>query len=80
MTPGRRPERKDEHVKRLALILAVLAVPALGGCVNSGGNDWGGNSGFRRSSDTLGTQRRMDVYGGATAPVLPTMGAPGFGK
>ena len=33
-----------------------------------------------RSADTLGTQRRMDVYGGATAPVLPTMGAVGFGK
>lgn len=40
-----------------------------------------GSSGFRRSNDTLGTnERRMDVYGGATAPVLPTIGAPGFGK
>lgn len=67
-------------MKRLALIVAVLTVPALGGCMSSGDSDWGSSSGMRRSSDTLGTQRRMDVYGGATAPVLPTMGAPGFGK
>jgi hypothetical protein len=69
------------HVKRFALILAVLTAPALGGCMSSGSRtDAGTLSSTTRSSDTLGTQRRMDVYGGATAPVLPTMGAPGFGK
>ena len=36
--------------------------------------------GFGRNTDTYGTQRRMDVYGGSTAPVLPTIGAPGYGK
>ncbi|HMO30602.1 hypothetical protein [Enterovirga sp.] len=72
-------------MKRLALILAVLAAPGLAGCMSGGG---GGSAGsdvstdrFKRSSDTLGTQqRRMDVYGGATSPVLPTMGAIGYGK
>lgn len=73
------------NVKHIALVFAVLALPALGGCVSSGGGGGGGASnwapsGFQRSSDTLGTQRRMDVYGGATAPVLPTMGAVGYGK
>lgn len=68
-------------MKHIALILAAMAAASLGGCVSSGGgsSDYGG-SGFRRSSDTLGTQRRLDVYGGATAPVLPTMGAVGYGK
>lgn len=71
-------------MKRFALILAALAAPALAGCVSSGGSGGGvTESGYFRSSrtsDTLGTQRRMDVYGGATAPVLPTMGAVGYGK
>ena len=70
-------------VKTLASILAIIALPVLAGCTSSGSNasrDWGLGDGFRRSSDTLGTQRRMDVYGGATAPVLPTMGMPGYGK
>ncbi len=72
--------------RRLAAIL--IGSLSLAGCTSlddgSGrsGGDFGGSigSGFSRSSDTLGTQRRMDVYGGATAPVLPTIGAPGFGK
>ena len=69
-------------MKFIAFILAGLALPAIGGCTSSGsggGSDWGGSN-FRQSSNTLGTQRRMDVYGGATAPVLPTMGAVGYGK
>lgn len=35
----------------------------------------GGNIG--KSADTYGTNRRPDVYGGFTQPVLPTMGARG---
>ena len=69
-------------MKTTILVLALLAVPALDGCA-SGGTGFESNSfgnRVKRSEDTLGTQRRMDVYGGATAPVLPTMGAPGYGK
>ncbi len=69
-------------MKRFGLIAAVLVAASLGGCMSSGGRTDAGasmNSGVGRSND-FGTQRRMDVYGGATAPVLPTMGAPGYGK
>lgn len=70
---------------RLVLLLAVLAAPGLAACSSTSGGGSGEREvgGFRtsgRSSDTLGTQRRLDVYGGATAPVLPTMGAVGYGK
>ncbi|WP_375461501.1 hypothetical protein [uncultured Enterovirga sp.] len=71
---------------------ALAAAVALGGCTSfddkgsssrSGlaevGSDLGG-SGFTRSSDTYGTGRRVDVYGGSNSPVLPTIGAPGYGK
>ncbi len=78
-------------MKIIPLAAAFLAAASLAACTSSGegrssgtGRTMGeeiGSSGFRRSSDTLGTnERRMDVYGGATAPVLPTIGAPGFGK
>jgi hypothetical protein len=73
-------------LKLFATILAASAALALGACSSGGGGS--GLSGLSdngyvvsgRSADTLGTQRRMDVYGGATAPVLPTMGAVGYGK
>lgn len=71
-------------MKRFSLILAILAAPGLAGCASSGGGSAGtdvSSDRFKRSPDTLGTQqRRMDVFGGATSPVLPTMGAVGYGK
>lgn len=67
-----------------ALTLLVLLVPlALAGCQGTGGDQIGGiGASFDGAlgRDTLGTQRRMDVYGGATAPSMPTMGAAGYGK
>lgn len=75
---------------RIVLAATLLAALGLGGCLSSDGSrsssglregDEIGSSGFRRSSSTYGTnERRMDTYGGATAPVLPTIGAPGYGK
>lgn len=67
------------------LFCALLLAGALAGCqsasgdgssVGSGASEFGRSLGtrFGSSTDTLGTQRRMDVYGGATAPVLPTAG------
>lgn len=68
----------------LGLVVASCTSTGEGRSSSGSGRTLGeelGSSGFRRSSDTLGTnERRMDVYGGATAPVLPTIGAPGFGK
>ena len=65
------------------LAAATLLAATLAACTSSGGggsgDTWGGGQ-FVRSNDTLGTQRRMDVYGGATSPVLPTIGASGYGK
>ncbi len=75
---------------RLFAALLLAAIP-LAGCTSL---DEGGSSaragigdvgssiggGFGRNTDTYGTQRRMDVYGGSTAPVLPTIGTPGYGK
>ena len=69
----------------IALLAGLAAV--LSGCNSVEGSGRSGLSEvstglgtFRQSSDTLGTQRRMDVYGGATAPVLPSIGTPGLGK
>lgn len=68
-------------MKPTILILTLVTIAALAGCMDSGSRSEAGALGqMRRSEDTLGTQRRMDVYGGATAPVLPTMGARGYGK
>lgn len=66
-----------------AVTLLLLLVPlALAGC--QGTNDQIGGIGASFDGalgrDTQGTQRRMDVYGGATSPSLPTIGAAGFGK
>lgn len=61
--------------------IAAILLSACTGAGNRSAADAGAGPGrFNRSTDTLGTQRRMDVYGGATAPVLPTMGAIGSGK
>ena len=71
---------------RLALLAAILVVPTLvAGCTTAGdtgaglsdlGSSIGG--GLGRNTDTLGTQRRVDVYGGSTAPSLPTSVGSGF--
>lgn len=69
-----------------SLVAAALAA-ALAGCTSldgagSSARDFGSSlgGGFARSTDTYGTGRRVDVYGGSNAPVLPTIGAPGYGK
>lgn len=84
MSPSPPDIGEDETLKLLATILAASAALALGACSGGGGGLSGlSDNGYvvsGRSADTLGTQRRMDVYGGATAPVLPTMGAVGYGK
>ena len=36
--------------------------------------------GLGQNTDTYGTMRRVDVYGGSTAPSLPSIGTPGLGK
>lgn len=74
-----------------AAAFALGAALALGGCTSldgtgssarSGLDDVGSSlgGGFTRNTDTYGTGRRVDVYGGSNSPVLPTIGAPGFGK
>jgi hypothetical protein len=78
-------------MSRQHLTWALLALSALTGCTSlddarssasGGANDLGYSlgGGFGRNTDTYGTQRRVDVYGGSTAPSLPTIGASGFGK
>lgn len=74
------------------LALAILLLAALAACSSArDGSGEGGASlgdlgssisgGFGRNTDTYGTQRRVDVYGGSsTAPSLPSIGSPGFGK
>ena len=65
---------------RLCFALALAAL--LGACQSTARSSLddvrssvGGNVG--KPSDTYGTNRRPDVYGGFTQPVLPTMGARG---
>lgn len=75
-------------MRHLALAAAVTAAALLSGCaggddrVSGSATDLGSSlrGSLGRNSDTYGTQRRMDVYGGATAPSLPTIGMPGYGK
>lgn len=70
----------------IRLAAAGLLGLLLAACSSDGGRSSLGDIGssfgsrFTRDGDTNGTQRRMDVYGGSTAPVLPTIGSPGFGK
>lgn len=73
---------------KTSLAFAALAASlALAGCGSSAerrSESFGGSLGSSFEGglgrDTYGTNRRMDVYGGATAPSLPTIGAPGYGK
>ena len=72
-------------MRKLIIAAMVLGTAALPGCTSTAEknvSEFGASlgSGFSRSNDTLGTGRRVDVYGGSTSPVLPTIGAPGFGK
>ena len=69
--------------------LAALTAFALAGCTSSRESSYsrepvgavdGVTGGFVRSSDTYGTGRRVDVFGPQNAPVLPTIGMPGYGK
>jgi hypothetical protein len=67
----------------LTIVGLLVAGSFLAGC-QSGSSDAMGDISSSMSGglgrDTYGTNRRMDVYGGATAPTLPTIGAPGYGK
>ena len=83
MSPAEADIERTRPLKLYAILLAASAALALGACTSGGGGTRTTDSGYvvsGRTADTLGTQRRMDVYGGATAPVLPTMGAVGYGK
>ena len=68
------------------LLLPILLVGAalLAGCQSAGDSfgDLGSSfsGAFGRNTDTYGTNRRMDVYGGTTAPSLPSIATPGLGK
>ena len=60
-------------------LLAVVVLAAiLGACSSTReqASEIGSSisSGVGRNSDTYGTMRRPDVYGGFTQPTLPTMG------
>lgn len=63
----------------LALIALATLLAACQSTAQSGLDDVrrsvGANVG--RPGDTYGTNRRPDVYGGFTQPVMPTMGARG---
>lgn len=76
---------------RWIVMAGLLGLGALAGCsstedarsgVSGGASDLGYSvgGGVGRNTDTYGTQRRVDVYGGSTAPSLPTIGASGFGR
>jgi hypothetical protein len=67
---------------RFALLAILLLGPVLSGCADGreGLDDFSSSVRGGVGQDTYGTQRRVDVYGGSTAPSLPTMGATGYGK
>ena len=72
---------------RFAFIASLLlGQTLLSACSSSGSSgqldDFSSSmrSSVGKNTDTYGTQRRVDVYGGSTAPSLPSMGAPGMGK
>ena len=70
---------------RFALLAAlILGQTLMSGCASTGGggDDFSSSmrGGIGKNTDTYGTQRRVDVYGGTTAPSLPSIGAPGMGK
>jgi hypothetical protein len=59
-------------------LLSACSSTGAGGQVDDFSSSMRG--GFGKNTDTYGTQRRVDVYGGTTAPSLPSIGAPGMGK
>jgi hypothetical protein len=65
-------------------VIMVAACLAVAACSSFGDNAGDARSslsgGFGSNTDTYGTNRRPDVYGGFTQPSLPTMGAVGYGK
>ena len=68
---------------RILAVLALLAgAPLLSACQSSQDafGDLGASMSGGLGRDTYGTNRRMDVYGGTTAPSLPSIGTPGYGK
>lgn len=68
---------------RILTILSMLTASALlAGCQSAGDSfgDLGASMSGGLGRDTYGTNRRMDVYGGTTAPTMPTISAPGYGK
>ena len=68
----------------LTIVGLLVAGSFLAGCQSGGSSDAMSDLSSSMSGglgrDTYGTNRRMDVYGGATAPTLPTMGRAGYGK
>lgn len=67
-----------------ALLFGLLSLPGCStadrGSFGDGLSDLGTSIGSGFGRDTLGTNRRVDVYGGSTAPSLPSIGTPGLGK
>jgi hypothetical protein len=67
----------------LTIVGLLVAGTLLAGCQSSSNEsleDLSGSMSGGLGRDTYGTNRRMDVYGGTTAPSLPTIGRPGYGK
>jgi hypothetical protein len=71
-------------MRALGLVLALSVSAFLAGCQSSGGDaslgDIGSSFEGSLGRDTYGSNRRMDVYGGATAPSMPTFGARGYAR
>jgi hypothetical protein len=67
----------------LTIVGLLVAGSILAGC-QSGSNeslsDLGASMQGGLGRDTYGTNRRMDVYGGVTAPTMPSIGARGYGR
>jgi hypothetical protein len=67
----------------LTIVGLLVAGSLLAGCQSSSNDslsDIQSSMSGGLGRDTYGTNRRLDVYGGTTAPTLPTIGAPGYGK
>lgn len=68
---------------RILTLLSLLTASALlAGCQSTSDSfgDLGASMSGGLGRDTYGTNRRMDVYGGTTAPTMPTISTPGYGK
>jgi hypothetical protein len=70
-------------MRMITIVGLLIAGSILAGC-QSGSNESLGDLGASMQGglgrDTYGTNRRMDVYGGATAPTMPSIGARGYGR